>query len=225
MIFSVPIDSYSHIIARGENMMNTCKLSNNTQLYLERYQEILNEMIRGMCSVVSGGSISGDFITQMIPHHRAAIAMSKNLLLYTTNIPLQNIAQNIISSQDKSIQSMTEVYPICANYRNSPRDLACYEQQNHFIMSDMFYEMNAACSTNSIDANFIREMIPHHRGAVLMSENALCFPICDKLVSQLKKIIASQKEGIIKMQAIGGTLLTGGMGSHAACRNAPTRRE
>lgn len=183
-------------------MMNTCQLSNNTKLYLEHYQEILNEMISGMSSAVSTESISGNFITQMIPHHRAAIAMSKNLLLYTTNIPLQNIAQNIISSQEKSVQSMTEAYPECANYINNPWDLARYEQENHFIMNNMFYEMNTACSNNNIDASFMREMIPHHRGAVLMSENALRFPICEELIPQLKEIIISQKEGIIKMQAL-----------------------
>ena len=45
-------------------------------------------------------------------------------------------------------------------------------------------------------------MIPHHRGAVRMSENALRFPLCPELVPLLDAIIVSQKEGIRKMQCL-----------------------
>ena len=84
--------------------MNKCRLSNNTRDYAKRYECILDKMIDQMTCVKMTNSISAGFITQMITHHRAAIEMSKNLLCYTTNIPLQDIALNIISSQEKSIQ-------------------------------------------------------------------------------------------------------------------------
>lgn len=183
-------------------MMNICQYSNNTKRYLEQYQYILKDMINQMSSVVSTASISGSFIVQMIPHHRAAIAMSKNLLQYTTNIPLQNIAQNIICSQQKSIKDMMDAYPKCRLCTNSPNEADCYLQQNHCIINNMYYEMKAACSDNNIDANFMREMIPHHEGAVLMSENALNFPLCPELIPQLKEIITSQKEGIMQMKSL-----------------------
>lgn len=182
--------------------MNMWQFSNNTKIYLEQYQYILKNMINQMSSVELTDSISGSFITQMIPHHRAAIAMSENLLRYTTNIPLQNIAQNIISSQQKSIQSMMESYHKCHVYTNSPSELARYQEENHSIISSMFYEMNTAHSDNNIDANFIREMIPHHKGAVYMSENALRFPICDELIPQLNSIISTQEEGIRQMYSL-----------------------
>ncbi len=41
-------------------------------------------------------SISHNFIVQMIPHHEAAIEMSENILKYTSNDSLQNIASNKI---------------------------------------------------------------------------------------------------------------------------------
>lgn len=53
-------------------------------------------MIQGMTSPELSCSISHNFIVQMIPHHRAAIEMSHNLLCYTTDIALQNIAVNTI---------------------------------------------------------------------------------------------------------------------------------
>ncbi|WP_395017715.1 DUF305 domain-containing protein [Robinsoniella peoriensis] len=181
-------------------MTNTCQLSNNTKAYVEQYHCILENMIQKMSGVKLTESISGSFITQMIPHHCAAIAMSENLLRYTTNIPLQNIAMNIIISQQKSIENMKAVYPECQYCMNEPEELSCYKQNNDYIIQNMFYEMKAASTDNNIDANFMREMIPHHKGAVYMSENALQFPICSSLVPLLDAIVTSQKEGIRKMQ-------------------------
>ncbi|BDF32232.1 hypothetical protein CE91St62_03030 [Lachnospiraceae bacterium] len=182
--------------------MNMCRFSNNTRDYVEQYHCILDEMIRNMNCAELTDSLSGSFITQMIPHHRAAIEMSKNLLCYTTNIPLQDIALNIISSQEKSIQNMTEVFPRCESCINCKRDIECYEMKNERIISDMIYEMKSACTDNHINCNFMREMIPHHRGAVRMSENALRFSLCPELVPLLDAIIVSQKEGIRKMQCL-----------------------
>ncbi|WP_394924659.1 DUF305 domain-containing protein [uncultured Robinsoniella sp.] len=181
-------------------MTNTCQLSNNTKNYVEQYHCILENMIQKMSAVKLTESISGSFITQMIPHHCAAIAMSENLLRYTTNIPLQNIAMNIITSQQKSIENMTAAYPECQCTMNYPEELSCYEQNNYNTIQSMFYEMKAARTENSIDANFMREMIPHHKGAVYMSENALQFPVLPALVPLLEEIVRSQKEGIRKMR-------------------------
>lgn len=48
----------------------------------------------------------------------------------------------------------------------------------------------------------MREMIPHHRGAVRMSENALRFCLCPELVPLLNEIIVSQKKGIKEMECL-----------------------
>ncbi|WP_409016119.1 DUF305 domain-containing protein [Anaerostipes caccae] len=182
--------------------MNKCRLSNNTRDYAKRYECILDKMIDQMTCVKMTNSISAGFITQMIPHHRAAIEMSKNLLCYTTNIPLQDIALNIISSQEKSIQNMTRALPECKACINNPREIRCYTNENNRIISEMFREMKSACTDNSIDCNFMREMIPHHRGAVRMSENALRFCLCPELVPLLNEIIVSQKKGIKEMECL-----------------------
>ena len=64
------------------------------------------------------------------------------------------------------------------------------------IAQTMFWEMRLAPVTNSVNANFIREMIPHHEGAVRMSNNALQFNICPELKPILYTILTSQCEGI-----------------------------
>ncbi|MGF7048113.1 hypothetical protein J2T13_002619 [Paenibacillus sp. DS2015] len=87
-------------------MNSHCELSLVTKAYLDSFFNILNNMIREMTSVPLSHSISDVFIWQMIPHHAAAIEMSKNILKYTTNLELQSIALNIIAEQTKSIANM-----------------------------------------------------------------------------------------------------------------------
>lgn len=183
-------------------MITECQLSNNTKAYIEQFQCILTNMIDKMCSAELTDSISGSFIIQMIPHHRGAIEMSENLLQYTTNIPLQNIALNIISSQRKSIKNMMKAYQNCQSCFNFPQEKTCYQEENTCIIQNMFHKMNSSYTDNDINANFIREMIPHHEGAVLMSENALQFSLCPELIPLLEEIIVSQKKGIRQMQQL-----------------------
>ena len=62
--------------------------------------------------------------------------------------------------------------------------------------------MRSAHSDNDINADFIREMIPHHQGAIQMSQNVLRFDICPELVPILQAIITSQREGVNKMERL-----------------------
>ena len=183
-------------------MDRNCQLSHVTKVYLGHYYNILNTMICDMTSVRLTNSISDNFIKQMIPHHLAAIRMSENILQYTTNLQLQSIATNIITEQTKSISNMLAIQCKCRMLTNPNYDLFLY--MNHFnkIAQTMFMEMDSAAITNDINTNFIREMIPHHEGAVRMSNNALMFNICPELKPILHAIITSQCEGIKQMQQL-----------------------
>lgn len=183
-------------------MNNSSQLSNVTKDYLSTYYSILDEMIRGMTEAPLTDSISHNFIVQMIPHHRAAIEMSQNLLKYTTNIPLQNIAAGIITEQTKSIAEMQKIQHFCARLCNCERDLQLFQRKTDQIMRTMFDRMENARTTNNINANFMREMIPHHMGAVEMSRNTLQYEICQDLVPILDSIITSQERGIRQMQQL-----------------------
>ena len=78
----------------------------------------------------------------------------------------------------------------------------CYEiiGQMNRIMQTMFSAMGAACATNQLNTDFLREMIPHHRGAVEMSRLTLQYPVCPELTPILESIIAEQERGIMQMQ-------------------------
>jgi len=183
-------------------MNHSCRLSNITKDYLTTFYCILEKMIEGMTTAELSDSISYNFMVQMIPHHEAAIEMSENILKYTTNIPLQEIAAQIITEQTKSIENMQRILTGCKQVCNTEQDLCLYGRHVNQIMQTMFHAMEHACSNNQVNANFMREMIPHHQGAVKLSETTLQYPICDELVPILDAIIRSQKRGIRQMQQL-----------------------
>lgn len=183
-------------------MSQLYRFSNVTKDYLERFYCILDEMIERMESADLCDSISQNFIVQMIPHHEAAIQMSESILKYTTNIPLQDIASGIVTAQTKSIEDMQEVLCRCSELCNSERDLQLYRRKTEQIIHTMFSEMKRARSVNCVNCNFMWEMIPHHRGAVEMSQNALRYDICPELIPILQAIISSQQKGIRQMEQL-----------------------
>lgn len=192
-----------------------CRLNSVSRDYLNRFYSILNEMKKNMADAGLTDSISYNFIVQMIPHHRAAIQMSENILKYmkpvssdpdSYMVSLQEIAEGIITEQTKSIENMREIECSCKECRNAKRDVCLYQNQVNVILRTMFHGMGTACADNNVYADFIREMIPHHRGAVEMSKNALKYNICGGLIPILEAIIASQQKGIEQMQQLLGVI-------------------
>ena len=97
---------------------------------------------------------------------------------------------------------MQKVLSHCARLSNSEQDLCLYDRRFRQITQTMFSQMCNACSDNNINADFMREMIPHHQGAIKMSKNVLQYPICPELDSILQAIITSQEKGVLEMRRL-----------------------
>ena len=83
-------------------------LSRVAERYYARSREILGTMTLAMTTALETGSVSHNFIVQMIPHHQAAVEMAQNLLQYTTCVPLQELADRIIIEQTRGIETMQD---------------------------------------------------------------------------------------------------------------------
>ena len=175
---------------------------NAAEAYRCRYEAILNEMIGKMTNACLNDSLSHNFIVRMIPHHEAAIEMSRNILCYTRFEPLREIAEGIISEQTQSIAQMKKALPACEGCRNTEQERYRYECEYRRITETMFREMREACTNANLNASFMREMIPHHIGAIRMSRSLLRCPICGELVPILEAIIASQEKGVCEMRKL-----------------------
>lgn len=183
-------------------MHKNCNTEKDALNYISDFKTILGTMINKMRMAPLNDSISHNFIVQMIPHHEAAIEMSKNVLKYTDNEELIKIAKKIIIEQTQSIKNMERILDECSKLTNTCRAVKSYTFNNNSILKDMFSDMKNAYTSDRINCSFMREMIPHHKGAVRMSKNALRFNICPELVPILNAIIKSQEKGICEMSSL-----------------------
>ncbi len=182
------------------------KLSRVAEKYLHRYDEILRKMILDMNAAPVTGSISANFIRQMLPHHKAAIELAQNLLLYTTCLPLEQMAESIICTQTQSVEKMEAALPGCTSLMNPEQAVYRYQRRYRQIADTMFYRMGSILPENNINGGFMREMIPHHKGAIEMAKNAMCFFVCDSLKPILENIIQTQEQGVKHMEMLLGAL-------------------
>lgn len=187
-------------------MANTYLLSDESKQYLCCYYQILDEMIQGITTAKLTQSISHNFIVQMIPHHRAAVRMCRNILEASDSTPVRRLAQTIIEQQSQEIRQMEEMLSDCGQLANTQMDLRLYQRRMDLIFREMFTRMGGAPEGNRLNAVFMQQMIPHHRGAVRMAQNALRYEVCTDLAPVLRSILDTQNREIRQMQALLGRM-------------------
>ena len=183
-------------------MRNVCTLTCEATEYLLAYYQILDDMIRGMTEAQLKGSVSQNFIAQMIPHHMAAVEMSRNVLRFTKFPAVRHIASSIMQTQTVGIEKLRAMEACCETYCSPEGDRYLYQRRNSQILDQMFCDMSTARHSSQTGLDFMRQMIPHHRGAVEMAENALQYELCPQLIPVLKNIIEEQLRGIRQMQQL-----------------------
>ncbi len=177
-------------------------LSNVTKVYLEEYQRILDKMMQGMTYVTITCSISENFIKQILPHQLAAIKMSENVLRYTTNIPVQNLALEIVATSTETVECLEAIQNRCCIVQNSECELYEYMCAYKEITGAMFQAMSLPPVSNNININFLREMIVHHQGGVRLAQNVLRFCICQELIPILRTMIQTMCDRICEMEKL-----------------------
>ena len=187
-------------------MANSNLLTQDSKNYLCCFYQILDDMIQGITGARLTQSVSHNFIVQMIPHHRAAVRMSENILRYAKNQAVRRLAGAIIEQQTAGINEMEEILPVCEQSLSAPMDLRLYQRRMDLIFREMFAAMNAAPESNRLAAVYLREMIPHHQGAVRMARNAQKYPVCVQLAPILQTIIAQQTREIAQMRSLLGRM-------------------
>lgn len=176
-------------------------ISANTKRYLTEYQRILSEL-RG---AVEGASFSADFsenaIARMIPINEAVIALSEELLRYTTNVALQTLAEGIVADATDELEELRRVRSGCGAC-GCGRGLSRYITRTQNTTDTMFLALESAESSASIDLNYIRELLPTLQGGVGISRGALGYPLYRGLSTVLSRIIARSNRNISALNSI-----------------------
>ena len=183
-------------------MKNTCLLSEDAKTYLCCFYQNLDEMVQGMTTAGLTQSISHNFVVQTIPHHRAAIQMSNNLLRFAENSAARRMAQRIIDEHSQGIGQMEEALAACNQLTNPQIDLRLYQRRMDLIFREMYSSMGSAPEGNALASVFLREMLPHCQGAVRMAETALKYDVSTELVPILRSIVTRQRQDMAQMRRL-----------------------
>ena len=183
-------------------MAATYLLTDQSKHYLCCYYQILDEMIQGITTAKLTQSISRNLIAQIIPHHQAAIRMARNILAVSDSTAIRRLAQRIADRRAQDIQQLEDTLAACGQDAAPQMDLRLYQRRMDLILREMFTQMGAAPEGNRLSALYLRQMIPHCRGAVSMAQNALRYEVSPELDPILHTIAAQQRGDIRQMEAL-----------------------
>lgn len=164
-------------------------------------QEVLDAMHAPMLETefVESGEINVDFIKNMIPHHQGAILSSKKLIASKDlNPTLKQLAQNIITAQEKEILYFTKLL----RDEKQLKQTLPQEQYQQFVkqaksdMEVMMQEMTKLDSNETLERAYMKAMIAHHQGAIDAAKQILSITNNATITKIAKEIIATQEDEI-----------------------------
>jgi uncharacterized protein (DUF305 family) len=156
----------------------------------------------GMSSDPNAASAPYDlqFIDTMTHHHEGAIEMAEMALKKSENDGLKKFAQKIIDDQRKEIAQMKQWRDKW--YAGRPRaqnmEMPGMSDSMKMMMSGDMKRMETA-KGKDFDVLFLDMMTPHHRGAVVMAQEALQKAEHAELKTLARTIIREQEEEIKQM--------------------------
>ncbi|HET9639339.1 MAG TPA: DUF305 domain-containing protein [Allosphingosinicella sp.] len=152
------------------------------------------EMHEAMASAV-GSDVSDTWVRKMIAHHQGAVAITDSVVAEGGDPEVAAIARRMGAAQRREIEEMKRwVRKDAAPDPASARPYLASEKQMHEAMT-------AAGGADSSQA-FLRQMIPHHQGAIAMSEIVLAQGRDERVADLARRIVADQGKEIGEMEAM-----------------------
>ena len=183
-------------------MANTYLLSDEAKRYLCCYYQILDEMIQSISAAKLTQSISQNTIVQMLPHHRAAIRLSRNILEASNDGPVRRLAQRIAAREAETVERLEAELPDAAQLTSPQMDRRLCQRRTDLIFREMYAQMGAVPESNRLDALFLRQMIPQRQGAIHAARNALRYEVSTGMAPILRSVIDNQSREVGQMRTL-----------------------
>lgn len=143
-----------------------------------------------------GNPIDRAFIADMIPHHESAVQMADIAERRGSSTFVKQLAEDIVRTQTEEIATMRARDRALADAGVERGSLGMSEQ-----MMGMDHDASSLDSATPFDAAFLRMMIPHHQGAVVMANAELERGKDPALKALARDIITAQQREIREMRA------------------------
>ena len=131
---------------------------------------------------LSGKAFDRAFLSMMIPHHQAALDMSRAVLPVSKDAHVKVWATNIIRSQQAEIGTMTALL----------KPLGGPDPRMAAMMNSMKSMGMKVKDAKNPDVAFVQGMLPHHDSAIDMSKIALQRSSDPKVLSIAQDIVLAQ---------------------------------
>jgi uncharacterized protein (DUF305 family) len=147
----------------------------------------------GASSEPAGTPAERTFLSAMVPHHESALEMARAAEGRLENPEIREIQAAIESAQTAEIDQMERIHQRLFGAALKPDESAHEELGLSAEEAGMGHTMGAQPierAAEPVDRAFVDQMIPHHRGAVVMSEAVL--PQAED--AELKRLATAIKE-------------------------------
>lgn len=138
------------------------------------------------------------FLAMMVPHHQMAVEMARIVLDRGRDAEVKEMARAVITDQEKEIGQMRGWYRDWFGGTDPPQ----IDMSGAMMMMGMSGDMGELESTNEPDRVFLRMMIPHHAGALLMADAVLAGSPRAEVAALATAIVAAQSTEIGDMQRV-----------------------
>ncbi|MFN8473857.1 MAG: DUF305 domain-containing protein [Anaerolineae bacterium] len=161
----------------------------------------MNHALAGHSTTDPKAPFDQQFIDMMVPHHEGAVAMAKVAQSRAEHSEIRQLADAIVSSQDKEVQQMkswrkawygSDQTPAMASMPMLP------EMKSD--MGNMAEDVQKLQTASPFDKAFIDTMIPHHESAIEAAKIAQQRATKPEIRQLAADIIAAQEREISQMR-------------------------
>jgi uncharacterized protein (DUF305 family) len=139
------------------------------------------------------------FLDTMIVHHGGAIDAAQLVATRAQHKELIELAKAIVVDQQREVAKMKQWR--LEWFGDSPPAINMDLPGMRDGMKDMDLSKLDALKENDFDLEFIRQMVPHHEGAVTMAKDVLSHEVHPEVKELAGDIVRSQSDEIEKMKA------------------------
>lgn len=180
-----------------------CEKKDDSKLesYLTEEKGYMDLMMENMDNVEDTGNASLDFLYGMIPHHEAAIDMSRSYLKHAGDkARFSEMANDIISAQDQEIDQMNDMIKRIEKSGQTDFDQEQDYLEKYNKMMLEHHEGHSDTNAGDLDTAFAMGMSMHHQMAIDMAEAIVYNTEDEEVVEFARNIISLQKQEMEEMQ-------------------------
>lgn len=143
----------------------------------------------------SGNAVDRGFVADMIPHHEAALQMAKIAQDRASSPFVKQLADDILRTQAAEIEAMRAADERLRSAGVKQGSLGVPQDE-----MGMDHDATTLETAKPFDPAFMRMMLPHHEGAITMSEAELAKGKDAELRKLARQIITAQQREISAMR-------------------------